>query len=229
MTIKQSKRTFLFIFLLTSLFGVNLRAQQKDFGTWWELKVDKGFKNGINLSGELEQRFDNNSLSYDRTLLTFSGDYDVLEYLNVGAGIRNVFITDRESRLHTRLRFHADATGQYLLSSWDFSLRLRFQYGFEDLYFIGYLTDVSFISRQKLKVAHHFFGTRFGFLTSIENWIHFEDQNKKAITKIRFTLGGEYDLSYRSSLGLRYILENEFNVTNPYQSHILVFNFSYDL
>ena len=92
MTIRRLPHT-LILFVFTFLFAGQLRGQQKDFGTWWEFELNKGLKNGIGLSGELEQRFNQNSLQYDRTLLTISGDYDLKDYLSVEGGFRTIFIT----------------------------------------------------------------------------------------------------------------------------------------
>ena len=229
MTTIRRLTPILILFGFTFLFTTGLRGQQKDFGTWWEFEIDKGLKNGIDLSGEFEQRFQSNSLQYDRTLLTVSGDYDLKDYLRVAAGFRTIFIIDRESRLYTRFRIHADATGKYPLSEFDFSLRFRFQYGFEDIFFIGPISQNNFIFRQKFKVSHHLFGTRMDFFTSLENWLRFIDESGRSFYKLRFTLGGQYKLNFRSRLGIRYLLEDEFNTVNPYQLHFLVFTYSYKL
>jgi hypothetical protein len=162
-------------------------------------------------------------------LLTFSGDYGFNKFLSTAAGFRTIFVADRESRIHTRFRIHADGVGQYAVSQFDFSFRLRFQYGFEDLFFVGYIAETSFISRQKLKVDYDIFGTRMDLFTSLENWVNFADQNGQSLSKVRLTLGGSYDLNFRSSLSIRYLFENEFNGVNPYHYHIIALGYSYDL
>jgi len=72
MTINPGRNTLPFILFVLLIPGT-LLGQQKDFQSWWELEVNKGLKSGFSLSGELEQRFRNNSLQYDRTLVTLTG------------------------------------------------------------------------------------------------------------------------------------------------------------
>ncbi len=218
----------IFIFILF-LSAPVLYGQQKDFGSWWEFEMDGRLKNNIKLSGELEQRFKENSLQFDRTLLTLGGEYNVLDYLNLAVGIRTIFITDPESRLHTRFRIHTDATGFYDFDRTELSFRLRFQYGFEDIFFIGYFSENNFVSRQRIKVAHDIFGTRLGIFGSLENWIRFDDRYGRPLYKIRLVAGTQYNLGRQSRIRLRYIFENEFNSVNPLQIHVLALGYSYRL
>jgi len=227
MKIRRERNIYYLLLVLTFLITGELCAQQKDFGSWWELSMDGGLQNGIKLSGEIEQRFSQNSQQFDRTLFTLAGEYDLKDYLNVGAGFRTLLLTDRESRPHARYRIHADATGHHAFSSTELSLRIRFQYGFEDILYIGYFSQNNFISRQRLKLSHHFFGTRIGVLASVENWIRFNDLYGRPFYKIRLTAGAQYDLSLRSGISIRYILEHEFNVIYPIQAHILALSYSY--
>ena len=228
-TIKQSGvfQFICFIFLFLSV--AELYGQQKDFGSWWEFEMSGRLKNDLKLTGELEQRFKENSLQSDRTLLTLGGEYNVLDYLNLAAGIRTIFITDPESRLHTRFRIHTDATGHYDFDRTELSFRLRFQYGFEDIFFIGYFSENNFVSRQRIKAAHDFFGTRLGIFGSLENWIRFDDRYGRPLYKIRLVAGTQYSIGRQSRISLRYIFENEFNSVNPLQIHVLALGYSYRL
>lgn len=226
-TIKPSAVIQLICFVVLMLVPRGLFGQQEDFGSWWEFEMSGRLKNDLKLSGELEQRFKENSLQFDRTLLTLAGDYNVTDYLNLAAGIRTIFITDPESRLHTRFRLHTDATGHYGFGRTEVSLRLRFQYGFEDIFFIGNFSENNFVSRQRIKVAYDIFGTRLGIYGSLENWIRFSDRYGRPLYKIRMVAGTKYDLGRQSRISLRYIFENEFNRVNPFQIHVLALGYSY--
>ena len=226
-TIKQARVFQLICFFVLMLAAKGLYGQQKDFGSWWEFEMSGRLKNDLKLSGELEQRFKENSLQFDRTLITLAGDYNVTDYLNLAAGIRTIFITDPESRLHTRFRLHTDATGHYDFDRTELSFRLRFQYGFEDIFFIGYFSENNFVSRQRIKVAHDFFGTRLGIYGSLENWIRFTDRYGRPLYKIRMVAGTQYNLGRQSRISLRYIFESEFNRVNPLQIHVLALGYSY--
>lgn len=228
MTIKPGKY-ILILFTFSLLIPAELLGQQKDFQSWWEFTIDKGLDNGFELSGELEQRFKNNSLQYDRTLVTVAGEYDIKDYLNVAAGFRAMLDSDKEMQLNAKYRTHADATGSYSLSSFDLSLRVRFQYGFADIFFPPYIGDNNFANRNRVKVAHHVFGTRFGWFAMVESWHLLGNQSNHLFYKMRYSAGVEYALNFRSELMIRYMLEDELNVVNPMQSHIVVFGFSHSL
>ncbi len=227
MRIIHSKYFLIFCFIPLLIQG-ELSGQQKDFQTWWEFSIDKGLKNGIDLSAEIEQRFENNSLQYDRSLVTIAGEIDIGEYLNVAAGVRAYMAANKESQLNAKYRIQADATGLHTLFGIDVSLRARFQYGFEDVFNSGRIADYSFANRYRLKVENRIFGTRFEWFGSVESW-HIFSGRPGFFHKMRFSAGIEYNLNFRSQFGIRYLLEDEFNVVNPLQSHILVFGFSHSL
>jgi len=228
MTIKLEKYILIFCFM-GLLSTDDLVGQQQDFQSWWELNLDKGLSNGVDLSGEVEQRFRNNSLQYDRTMVTVAGDYDIKDYLNLAAGARALLSSDRELVLNTRYRLHMDVTGRYPLSRFDLSLRIRLQYGFNDLFLQESSASNNLINRYRVKASYKIFGTKLGWFASIEGWHPYTDLPNRLFNNIRYSAGAAYALNFRSELGIRYILEDEFNVENPLQSHILVFSYSHNL
>ena len=124
---------FLSSFLFFSLATTRLQGQVEDFQSWWELELNKKISGKLDLNGELEQRFKNNSLQYSRTLLTLGASYDFSDYFRLAGGARTVFVMDGEQQMHARYRLHMDGVGSYDLSGFDLSLRIRLQYGFEDV------------------------------------------------------------------------------------------------
>lgn len=224
----RRKKYYLLLFLALSA-GFTLFAQQKDFQTWYEAEVSKGLQNGIKLSGELEQRFDNNSLYYDRTQITLSASYFPLEYLKTSGGVRFLTAMDKEGSLEPGYRLHADASGRYSRWGVDFSLRFRIQYGFEEFIYFATLDDNAFVNRYRLKAAYHIFGTRFDVFAFLEPWGLVNNLNGRYFKKMRYSAGGTYNLNFQSRVGIRYILEDEFNRIYPMQSHIFVFSYFYNL
>lgn len=228
MKIKSGKHILFFLLSLLSVQG-EILGQQKDFQTWWEFSLDKGIGKGIDLSGEIEQRFRNNSLQYDRTQVTVAGEYGLNKYLDIAAGFRAFLASNNELQLNTKYRLHVDGTGKFSLSGFDMSLRARLQYGFEDIFDPAFAGGNNLGNRYRLKVAQHIFGTRLEWFALVESWHLLNDEPERLFYKIRYSAGIQYDLNFQSQLGLRYILEDEFNVVRPVQSHILVFGFSHKL
>ncbi len=209
------------------LLAPELQGQQRDFQSWWELELRKDLRGGFDIAGELEQRFRNNSLQYDRTLVTITGGYGVNRYLDLNMGVRGVAVMSRELQMQSKFRVHADATGSVMLGGIDLSLRTRFQYGFDDVLEVGYFRLNTLVNRNRLKAAFHLFGTRFDLFAYAETWHLLNDVPSRLTYKLRLSGGVEYALNFVSGLTLRYILEDEFNVRNPLQSHILIVGYGY--
>lgn len=226
MTIRRLTYTLSF-FLLFFIAAADLHGQVEDFQSWWELELNKKISGKLDLNGELEQRFKNNSLQYSRTLLTLSASYDFSEYFRLGGGVRTVFVMDGEQRLHARYRFHMDGVGSYDLSGFDLSLRIRLQYGFEDVLAFRYFRFNEFVNRNRLKVAHHIFGTRFGWFASVESWHASTRESQWLTVAMRYSIGARFSPNFTSRFSLRYILEDEFNVTYPEQLHVVVVGYTY--
>lgn len=226
MTIKRFTYTLACLFLFFCA-APDLRGQVQDFQTWWELEMEKKISSKLDLSGELEQRFVNNSLQYGRTLVSLGASYDVLDYLRLAGGGRIIFSLDGEQGLRTRYRIHMDATGGYDLSGFDISLRARFQYGFDELAALRYFKLNTFVNRYRLKVDRHVFGTKFDWFASVESWHGSGMESQWRTIAMRYSAGLAYSLNFTSRFSLRYIFEDELNVVYPIQLHILVMGYSY--
>lgn len=215
---------FLLFFLITS----KLQGQAKDFQSWWELELDKELTSRLNLEGELEQRFKNNSLQYSRTLLTVAVSHDLMDFLRVGGGARTTFLMDGEQQMHARYRVHLDLTGRHDLSGFGLSLRSRLQYGFEELLAISDFRLNSLVNRNKLRGIYHIFGTKFDCFASLESWHGSGTESQWITYAMRYSAGLRYSPTFRSSFSLRYILEDEFNLPEPQQFHIVVLAYAYN-
>lgn len=226
MTIKRLVYSLSF-FLLLFFCVPALRGQARDFQTWWELELDRRVTNKLDLNGEIEQRFKNNSLQYSRSLLTLGASFDLTDYLELAGGARTIFLVNREQGLETRYRIHLDGTLAHDPLGLDLSLRIRIQYGFDEFLAFRYFQFNSLVNRNRLKVAQHIFGTRFGWFVSVESWHGSGMDSGWQTFAIRYSAGAEFSPNLSSRLSLRYILEDEFHVTDPMLLHVLVVGYSH--
>jgi hypothetical protein len=226
MTIRWG-RTFQIILLFLFSSATCLQGQVKDFQSWWEFEFEKKITGKLDLAAELEQRFKNNSLEYSRSLLTLGASYDLADFIRIAGGARMVLVRDDERGLHPRYRIHLDGMGSHELSGFDLSLRTRIQYGFDEFLTLRYFTMNKLVNRNRLKVARHISGTRFGCFASAESW-HGSGLDSPWVTfAMRYTAGLRFSPDFSSRFSLRYMLEDEFNVLNPRQLHVLVLGYSY--
>ena len=215
--------------LLLAGTGAVLQGQRADFNSWFELNLEKQLGKRVDLAAEIEQRFNQNSTRYDRSLLTVTADYRIMDFLSVAGGGRVLMAADNEMNISPRYRFHADLRGRYRVDNLNLSLRSRMQYGFEEFAYFGVVRDNRLINRNRLKGSYHIFGTRIGLFASAESWGLFHSENGHFFKRMRYTAGLIYAAGVRSELGLRYILEDEFNQVDPMRSHILVLSYSHEL
>lgn len=227
MTIKRLRYPIFWILLFFPC-TILLQGQGRDFQSWWELELNKKISDRWDLEGEVEQRFKNNSLQYSRTLFTLGASCDLMDFLTLGVGLRSIFVMDREQNLHARYRSHLDLIANHDLNGFTFSLRTRLQYGFEDFLVLREFSLNTLVNRNRLKASYHIFGTKFDGFVLVESY-HGSGMDSKWITyAMRYSGGATYSPSFRSRFSLRYILEDEFNIADPRQFHILVLGYSYN-
>lgn len=225
-TMIRGFRTILILCLLLCVTaGVSLHAQQKDFQSWYKAELKAGLKNGVSVWGELGQRFRNNSLQYDRSYVSLGASYNSSDYLKIGGGMRFLMASNKEGIISPKYRVHADATGKYAIGDVDLSLRMKVQYGFEEFLYFTDIQDNVFAGRARLKADYHVYGTRINLFATLEPWGLFNNLDGRFLKKVRYSAGATYSLGFNSELGLRYILEDEINQTNPLQSHIIALGY----
>jgi hypothetical protein len=211
------RKCFLGCFLLFFIGAAGLRGQFRDFQSWWQLELNKKITGRLDLNSELEQRFQNNSLQYERSQMTFGASYDLLD-----------LVMDGEHQIQTRYRFHLDATGGYDIWGFDLSLRLRIQYGFEDFSALNYFSVNAVVERNKLKVQRHIYGTRIDLFASFESFHGSTGRSQWRTYAFRYSAGARYLLNFRSRFSLQYSLDDEMNVPHPQLLSILALGYSYD-
>jgi hypothetical protein len=225
MTIKGFK--YLLTLFIILFCGPELPGQVKDFQSWWKLEFTREINPKLDLYGQLEQRFKNNSLQYSRSQVTLGASYNPSNYFRLAGGTRIIFLMDGENRFHTRYRIHLDGIGRYELSGFDLSLRCRLQYGFDDILAFRYFRMNALVNRYRLRVGRHIFGTRFGWYAAAESWHGSNNESRWQTYAMRYMAEVRFIPTFKSRFSLRYMLEDEFNVVRPRQLHVLVLGYNY--
>ncbi|RLD68329.1 MAG: hypothetical protein DRI98_11985, partial [Bacteroidetes bacterium] len=67
----------------------------------------------------------------------------------------------------------------------------------------------------------------FGWFATVESWHGSTIESQLLTIAMRYSVGARFSPSFTSRFSLRYILEDEFNVINPQQLHVVVLGYSY--
>ena len=204
--------------LLISFSSFSIVFSQ-DFQTRASFGVSMDLTKDLRASLELGQRFRNNSMVNDRSLITGSVKYDLPKGFTVGGGARYMLVNS-DGLLESRYRFHGDGNYRMKFSSFSVKLRERVQYGFDDIY-PGSSNKLT--SRSRVGVEYDIFGTPFSLYSSFEIYLVLNDPTSYSpYTLNKVVAGMSWNLPKKLNLKLYYLLEDELNVWNPQQAHIVV-------
>jgi hypothetical protein len=219
-------RFFVLLFLIISVS--NLNGQEQDFRSWWSVDLTKDLTKNLQAELELGQRFQDNSLGYERTLVTASLEYELFNNFDIGGGYRYIVYRDR-GIFDTKFRVHGDVSYQYSISSFSFQLRERIQYGFQDFSTIENYSSNNLTSRTRVRARYDIFGSPLRLFTSYELFLGLNTSSGVQTRDHRIQAGTSCKLSMRSDIEVGYLLNVEANRSNPMNAHVLVVGFSYRL
>ncbi|MFC2089222.1 DUF2490 domain-containing protein [Bacteroidota bacterium] len=213
--------------LLLLLTIPSVHAQYQDFRSWWDVELAYGITKDLDAKVEISQRFKENSLVYDRSVLTAVLAYEIIKDLSVRGGVRYL-VVNTPGTFESRYRIHAGIQYQKKFDELALSIRERIQYGFNDLQSMQYYMQQKTISRTRLKTAYKIFGTPFQVHASYELFLDLNSGIGILPVANRVQLGLEYAFRSRSALDLSYIFEQEINSVNPLLSHIIKLGYTYE-
>ncbi len=217
----MKKRLFpgIIFFISISLISiVNLYGQ--DFQSRVNFELSKDFTKDLELSLELGQRFNDNSLRYDRSLVTAGIKYDLPKGFALGGGARYLLVRNND-RYESRYRFHGDITYGLRISDFKIRFRERLQYGFDDITSYNYFGN-KLTNRSRIGLEYDLFGTPLSFYSSFEIYLVLNDPTSAAYSLNKVIAGMRLKMKKDMELKLYYLLEDEVNTAYPDQAHIVV-------
>ncbi|MCF8372407.1 MAG: DUF2490 domain-containing protein [Bacteroidales bacterium] len=223
-------RRIYFLLIVPALFlaPTTGQGQISDAKLWTGLKLEYAFSKKLEAACEIEQRFDNNISEFDRLLLEPSISYKINKKWGLEASYRAWARQSLEHNYDFRQRGNLDISFKKKHKSFDVKLTTGLQYGFPDVNqdYSNYSTDL--VSRNSIRVGYDIFGSRFS-----------PDLKYELFTKIakgqllnyqwRVTAATSYYINESVSLKFFYALEHEYNLDEPYNSHIYGVGLNYKL
>lgn len=202
---------YLLIVSLILTFSLS-RAQENDFQLWVDLEVEKELDNGFAVSINNEKRFYENVSLYGRNKTDFGLSYDINDELALSASYRlNYYylftdITSFKSRWVSSLHY----SPRY--KRWRFNVRLRISNDSETLT-PGWF-EQRVIHRERFRVRYNFRRSPFRVQASFETYFPIS-ATPFELMKTRTSAGLQIQVSNNHRYELLYIMEQEYNQSNP--------------
>ena len=220
-SLKRVHKVVLFLFLGILSFPTLLGQKNMDFQSRANFEVSMDLNKDLGVSLEFGQRFKDNSLRYDRSLLTAGIKYDLPKGFAIAAGARYLLVQNSSNILESRYRFHGDLSYGWNISDLKIKLRERAQYGFDDI--ISYENfGNKLTSRSRVRLEYDVFGTPVSLYSSFEIYMVLNDPTSSPYSLNKVVAGMSYNLPKDLELKLYYLLEDEVNTAYPDQAHIVV-------
>jgi len=190
--------------------------------------LSKDLTKNLQVELELGQRFQDNSLRYERSLITAGLEYELFNDFEIGGGYRYIVFKE-EGIFDSKFRIHGDVSYEISPGSFSFQLRERIQYGFQDFVTLDDYRANNLTSRSRFKGEYDIFASPFTLFASYELFLGLNTSSGLQVRDHRYQAGAEYKLSMRSDLELRYLFNKEANRKNPLNAHVIVISYAYRL
>lgn len=220
----------LIILLLLALFAPqHIKAQNDDFGMWYELGAEKKLSKKWSVGVESEFRTRNNSRTADRWSAGVGAEYKIVKGVKASAGYTFLYDNNMEemdwkrdgitpnkwtpSYWGVRHRFNVSLSGNYDWGRMNISLRERWQYTYRPeaegkKYDFDYETWKNVKSKSKnvlrsrLQVSYDFPHWKFDPFANVEFF------NGRKLEKTRIQAGVEYKYQKKHIFTLTYRYQN---------------------
>jgi hypothetical protein len=188
------------------------------------------FTDNLRIQGALQGRFYDNG-RYDKIFPELSVRYEIAKWLEPSVDYRLIFNQSRTSYERStghRLNLNLNTGIDY--DRFDFQLRVRYQYSFARFSGnSGYDPDFDNAVRIKPKIKYNIKGSKIDPLIESE-WFYNTNYGEfgKQFVKYRFAVGVDINLPKKHELTIKYRYDYEFNVPNPWRSHVLSIGHTYE-
>ena len=206
--------------LLVILLSPAVRAQDPDFGIWYDLKADYKFGKGFRADFEGCLRTVNDASEIDSWYIEPGIRYKFNEYFSAGVYYRFIKKIEDDGNYYARHRWALQAKGDLPVGRFTFSLRYRFQEQTKT-----YLEDAGdektiWFNRTRFEIDYDVKGLPLKPYANVEVWNQIFADNGIFIDETRYTIGTEYTVFKIHAVGLEYIYHVS-HVSKPAYRNIL--------
>jgi len=202
------------MFFSLSVVNIYAAGLAYDDEVWTEFKIISSISKRFDFKLRQQIRFNNRVTKYKSALTDIGFRYKISKYFRFSALYRLKRFPDK-----TQHGFYLNFHSKIGYKKFALTHRLRYQkkYGV-------YNMDKDFF-RNKLTLEYKMSRKFKPFTTSEIYYRAFYDKGDR-FDKVRFYLGGKYEIDKKRTIKLYYLLQREFNSKNPVQANILGVSYS---
>lgn len=225
------KRFILSLIILSSLssFGQATKASQ-DFGIWTTVNLEKKLSERFSIMFTEEFRLRENATRINLFYSELGVEYRPAKMLKIAFSYRNTQKNRIDGTYSYRHRIQLDITLKKKFGNFAISYRQRLQREQRDVYNSENGQLAEWYSRSKFTVKYDmdkplkpYVAAEFRYQIRDARMVESDDTWHRA----RFIGGLDYKLNEKSTVGLYYLMQNEFNVKTPQSIYIVGAEFSY--
>ena len=210
-------RLVFFVFLLLLLHLPACYAQQQDFQTWSSVTLKKTFSDKFECAAQEQLRLQDNSTRLKQLFTDVGIKYNATKQFHIGFNYR--FIV-KPQEIDNRI--YSDIAYDFRQNNTKATARIRLQHDF-----VQNAPDQNYI-RPKLTVEQKLNRHWKPFVSGELFLLAFYYEGSE-FDEYRISLGTTYNFDKKNSVQVFYMLQQQFNVNDAEQNHILGVGYEYDL
>jgi hypothetical protein len=204
-------------------------AQQSDFQFWPQVQIGYNLNDRFKLSLEEEVRFRENVSQVKKELTDLGITYKINKTLRVSINYRLELTFKNPDEGEWRSGLYADIMFRQKIQRFQFDYRCRFQSPrIESISEVSTL-DQWLINRHKAGLQYDIKGIPLIPKIEAEIFVPFSKQEPLFIEAYRLWAGLAYSINKKNEISLRFGIEQEVNVADPWRAYVLGVGYSLDI
>ncbi|MDD5571339.1 MAG: DUF2490 domain-containing protein [Bacteroidales bacterium] len=225
---RRIREKYLLILLFPAFISGKSTAQSNDAQLWTSLTVEKKLSQTISVNFSEELRLCNNISEIDQFFSDAGIDYKISKPWHISANYRFTNKMQINNTFSKRHRYYFDLSYRNKINNLSFNIRTRFQSQYADVSSSETGKIPEYYSRNKLTLKLDL-NKKYTPYISAEMFFQLNNPEGNNIDNMRYTAGIEYEFNKKSSLDIFYMIQQEYNVTNPETDFVIGVGYGFKL
>ena len=220
-------KSWLFLFFIVFI-SYTITSQRRLSQAWIDLSISKKCFKKLDVSLGITNRI--GDLGIQTNFSQFSVKYKLSDWMKPSIDYRLVSNRQENGAYQFSNRFNTNIQFSKEVKRFDFGLRLRYQYSFSKL--VSQQNDPEFDLAYRIKPSFSY-DINNSIISPTMSVEYFYNPENSALgnrfTKTRYNFGINLELDGSHELTLAYILDQQINLPDPLQKHIVSISYNYKL